>query len=597
LLGDSKGRRIGGSVMQRTLAAILFADIAGYTRLMDQYEAETHLRLMRVIEEIVEPSVAAANGSIVKNTGDGFFARFASVNEAFRCATGIQQGVDSREADQPAEKRIAFRMGLHVGDIVIEARDVYGAGVNLAARLQELAAPGGLAISSSVREQLGAGLKLPITDLGNVSLKNIVEPVRAFQVDLTQPQRQQARVAGARRHSRPSIAVLPFTEYDANAEDSLIGDAISEDAIAALASLPDLFVISRNSTLMYREPQPNIHAIGRELGVRYICSGAVRRSGNRLRVSAEVADVESRTVIATGRFEGDTSDLFALQDRLTERVLQTIAPHIRDAELRRVRNRRPDSLDAYEYMLRGLDLLYRLDFAEFEQAHEMFERSISLDEDYAAPYAFTALWHSIRMQQGWSPDTAKDLKSVDEFAAAALLRDQNDVWALSLSGHLRAFLFRDFDAAFALFDRALRVSPNSAFAWARSSPAFNYIGETAEARRRAEEALRLSPFDPHIFFTHCTLAITAYIEGDYKTAVTWGRRSYAGNPMYTANLRFLAASLAGNGQLEDARGVGESLRRLDPHFQVRNFLQNYAVQDEQFKARLGEHLLAAGLPP
>jgi class 3 adenylate cyclase/tetratricopeptide (TPR) repeat protein len=582
--------------MQRTLAAILFADIAGYTRLMDEYEAETHPRLMRVIEEIVEPAVAAAHGSIVKHTGDGFFARFASVNEAFQCATGIQQGVDSREAGQPAEKRIAFRMGLHVGDIVVEARDVYGAGVNLAARLQEIAAPGGLAISSSVREQLGAGLKLPTTDLGSVPLKNIADPVRAFQVELTQPERQP-RVAGARRHSRPSIAVLPFTEYDAKAEDSLIGDAISEDAIAALASLPDLFVISRNSTLRYREPQPSIQAIGRELGVRYICSGAVRRSGNRLRVSAEVADVESRTVIATDRFEGDTSDLFALQDRLTERVLQTIAPHIRQAELLRVRNKRTDSLDAYEYMLRGLDLLYRLDFAEFERALKMFERSISLDEDYAAPYAFTALWHSIRFQQGWSPDGAKDLKSVDEFAAAALLRDQNDVWALSLSGHLRAFLFRDFDAAFALFDRALRVSPNSAFAWARSSPAFNYIGETAEARRRAEEALRLSPFDPYIFFTHCTLAITAYIEGDYKTAVTWGRRSHAGNPMYTANLRFLAASLAGNGQLEDARRVGESLRRLDPHFQVRNFLQSYALQDEQFRARLGEHLLAAGLSP
>ena len=396
--------------MQRTLAAILFADIAGYTRLMDQYEAETHLRLMRVIEEIVEPAVAAANGSIVKNTGDGFFARFASVNEAFRCATGIQEGVDSREASQPVEKRIAFRMGLHVGDIVVAARDVYGAGVNLAARLQEIAAPGGLAISSSVREQLGAGLKLPITDLGNVSLKNIADPVRAFQVNLTQSQREPARVAGARRHSRPSIAVLPFIEYDAKTEDSLIGDSISEEVIAALASLPDLFVISRNSTLRYREHQPHVQAVGRELGVRYICSGAVRRSGNLLRVSVEVADVESRTVIATDRFEGDTSDLFALQDRITERVLQTIAPHIRDAELRRIRNKRTDSLDAYEYMLRGLDLLYRFDLAEFEQAHKMFERSISLDEDYAAPYAFTALWHSIRTQQGWSPDIAKDYK-------------------------------------------------------------------------------------------------------------------------------------------------------------------------------------------
>lgn len=583
--------------MQRTLAAILFADIAGFTRLMDQYEAETYPRLMRLIEEIVEPAVAAANGNIVKNTGDGFFARFGSVNEAFRCATEIQQSIDSREAGQPAEKRIAFRMGLHVGDVVIEARDVYGAGVNLAARLQEIASPGGLAISSSVREQLGAGLKLPITDLGNISLKNIADPVRVFQVELIQPPQEPARVAGAHRHSRPSIAVLPFIEYGANAEDSLIGVGISEDAIAALASLPDLFVISRNSTLRYREPQPNTQAIGRELGVRYICSGVVRRSGNRLRVSAEVADVESRMVIATDRFEGDTGDLFALQDQLTERVLQTIAPHIRDAERRRVRTRRTDSLDAYEYMLRGLDLVYRLELAEFEQARTMFERSISLDEDYAAPYAFIALWHSIRFQQGWSPDAAQDLKSVDEFAAAALLRDQNDVWGLSLSGHLRAFLFRDFDAAFALFDRALRVSPNSAFAWARSSPAFNYVGNTAEARRRAEEALRLSPFDPHIFFTHCTLAIAAYIEGDYKTAITWARRSYAESPSYTANLRFLAASFAADGQLEDARSAGERLIRLDPHFRVYNFLRNYPLQDERLKSRLGEHLLAAGLPP
>ena len=212
--------------MQRTLAAILFADIAGYTRLMDQYEAETHLRLMRVIEEIVEPAVAAANGSIVKNTGDGFLARFASVNEAFRSATGIQQGVNSREADQPAEKRIEYRMGLHVGDIVVEARDVYGAGVNLAARLQELAAPGGLAISSSVREQLGAGLKLPITDLGNVSLKNIADPVRIYALG-------PEKIAGLPTDTPPSdlpkngwrryAAAIAAASYKSHASSSLLG--------------------------------------------------------------------------------------------------------------------------------------------------------------------------------------------------------------------------------------------------------------------------------------------------------------------------------------------------------------------------------------
>jgi adenylate cyclase len=582
--------------MQRSLAAILMADVAGYTRLMDEYEADTHSRLMALWDKVVEPAIATARGQIVKNTGDGFLAYFASLSSAVECAAGIQQSVHRSEAAQPPEKRLAFRMGLHVGDIVIEARDVYGAGVNLAARLQELGEPGSLTISASVREQLGSNLKLPTVDLGNVTLKNIATPVRVFRV-ITSPEAERERtpVAGTPWNSRPSIAVLPFVESGAGADDSFIGDGIVEDVVAVLASLPDLFVISRNSTLKYRETPPNIQAIGRELGVRYIFSGTVRRRDNLLRISAELADTESLAVIATERIEGEKSDLFALQDRLTERVLQTIAPHIRGAELRRARSKRPESLDAYDYMLRGLDLLYRLDPAQFEQAHKMFELSISLDENYAAPRAFTALWYSIRANQGWSTDRGADLAKVDEFAASALRCDPNDVWALTLSGHLRALLFRDFDTAFELFDRALRASPNCAFAWARSSPAFNYIGETAEARRRAEEALRLSPFDPHIFFTHCTLGITAYIEGDYEAAIAWGRRAYAENPIYTANLRFLTASLAANGQLDEARRVAESLCRLDSHFHVGKFLETYALQDKQFKARLGEHLLAAGL--
>jgi adenylate cyclase len=583
--------------MQRRLSAILFADIAGYTRLMDEYETDTHLRLMALFGQIIEPAISEAGGQIVKNTGDGFLARFVSISDAFECATAIQHSVNLRETPRPPEERIAFRMGLHVGDIVVEARDVYGAGVNLAARLQEFAQPGELAISALVREQLGNNLKLATIDLGNVSLKNIAAPVRVYRVaPIDAPERRLTPIAGASWKSRPSIAVLPFLEYGARPGDRFLGEGIPEDVVAALASLPDLFVISRSSTLKYRDSPANVEQAGRELGVRYVLSGSVRRREDRLRVLAELADTESRAVIATARIEGEASDLFDLQDRLTEKVLQTIAPHIHSAEVRRARSKRTDNLDAYDYFLRGLDLLYRLDRSEFERARKMFELSISLDENYAAPHAFTALWHSIRMQQGWSDNRQADLKSVDEFASAALARDPNDVWALSLSGHLRAFLFREFDVALALFDRALRASPNSAFAWARSSPAFNYIGDTAEARRRAEEALRLSPFDPHIFFTHCTLCIATYIEGDYETAIGWGRRCYAENPIYTANLRYLAGSLAATGQVEEARRVGVALRTVEPDFQVRRFLATYALQDEKFRARLAGHLLLAGLP-
>src|SRR5712671_212011 len=236
--------------MERRLAAILFTDVAGYTRLMDEYEADTHARLMALLDEVIEPAIAAANGQIVKNTGDGFLARFESVSNAFECAVAVQRSINSREADRPSEKRVAFRMGLHAGDIVVQAHDVYGAGVNLAARLQELAEPGGLMISASVREQLGGNLKLPTIDLGNVTLKNITAPVRVFQV-VTSPGPETPRPlgAGASGSSRPSIAVLPFLEHNGSSADSLIGDGIAEDVVAALASLPDLFVISRNSTL------------------------------------------------------------------------------------------------------------------------------------------------------------------------------------------------------------------------------------------------------------------------------------------------------------------------------------------------------------
>ena len=581
--------------MQRRLAAILFADVAGYTRLMDEYEADTHRRLMALFHDVIEPAITSSRGQIVKNTGDGFVARFESVSDAFECAVGIQRSVHSRESPYAAERRVAFRMGLHAGDIVVEAHDVYGAGVNLAARLQEVAEPEELAISSSVREQLGNNLKLPTVDLGHVTLKNIAGPVRIFRV-LTLGEAERQRPPAMPWNSRPSIAVLPFLEYGAETAGSLIGEGIAEDVVAALASLPDLFVISRNSTLKYRERPPNFQAIRRELGVRYVCSGTARRHDNRLRVSAELADTETLAVIATDRFEGDTSDLFALQDRLTERILQTIAPHIRHAELRRARSKRTENLDAYEYMLRGLDLLYRLSESDFEQARQMFQLSISLDDSYAAPHAFTALWHSIRVNQGWSPDRAADLAKVDEFASAALVRDPNDAWALTLSGHLRALLFRQFETAFDLFDRALRSNPNSAFAWSRSSPAFSYVGLAAEGRRRAEEALRLSPLDPHVFFTHSALALAAYTEEDYENAIVWGRRSSAENPRWTGNLRLLAASLAGAGRIDAARRTGTSIARMEPGFRVREFCESYGYSDPEVRARLAHHLLLAGLP-
>jgi adenylate cyclase len=585
--------------MQRQLAAILFADVSGYGRLMDTYESDTHLRLMALRAEIIEPLIAANAGRIVKHTGDGFIACFASVNSALDAALGMQREVARREAAEPAERRIAFRLGLHSGDVTLEAGDAYGAGVNLAARLQDIAEPGSIFISGTVHEQLGGNLKEPTVDLGYMSLKNIANPVRVFRIGgapASDAERPVGRVSPALRQSRPSIAVLPFAELGADTQQGYFGDGIVEDVVGALASLPDLFVISRSSTLKYRASPPDLRAISNALDVRYVLWGSVRRRGDRLRISVELADTETQRAIDTYQSEGTTAELFALQDRLVERVAQTIAPNIRQAELRRIRRKRPENLDAYDYWLRGLDLLYRLDRDEFEEARRMFQQSIRLDPNYAAPYAFSALWHSACIIQGWSHDETADRAGIEEFSAAALRRDPHDVWALALSGQLRALWFRDFDSAFDLLERALRASPSSAFAYMRSSPVFSYIGDGAEGWRRAEQALRLSPLDPLIFFTHSVLAFAAYTEGDYEKAIIWGHRAYAANPKYTANLRNLAASLAADGRVDEARRIGSVLLSIDNGFRVRRFCQNYAYREEPRREQLATHLLLAGLP-
>jgi tetratricopeptide (TPR) repeat protein len=355
-------------------------------------------------------------------------------------------------------------------------------------------------------------------------------------------------------------------------------------------------VISRNSTARFRDGAFDVRTIGTELGVRYVLSGSVGRSGNRIRISSELADVESQTVLWTDRIDGRAGDLFELQDALSDKTVTTIAPHVQSAEMRRALHKRPESLDAYDLVLRGLDLLYQLSREKFELARETFERAIALDPGYAAPYAYSAMWYSIRTTQGWSEDRAADHREASRYAEAALERDPFDARALAICGHVRAFLFHDYERAFALFDRALAASPNLAIAWVRSSPVYSYVGDGAEARRRAEFGLRLSPFDPHLPFTHAALCLAHYTSGHFKEACQWGRRAVAANPNFTAALRLLAASLAAVGDLEEARLVGRQQTRIEPGFAVQSFCDSYAYRDPERKRELAAHLRAAGLP-
>ena len=397
--------------------------------------------------------------------------------------------------------------------------------------------------------------------------------------------------------SRPSIAVLPFTEYGSPASESFIGDGIAEDAITMLTALPDLLVISRNSTQKYRGVSLDIPAIGRELGVRYICSGTVRRQENRLRVSAELADAELMAVVAAARFQGEITDLFSLQDRITEHILQAIAPHIRHAELQRARNKRTENLDAYDYMLRGSDLLYRLDRTEFEPARELLQRSIELDPNYAAPHAFTALWHSVRVNQGWSPDRKADLaKGRRVRGGGAALRPERRLGAVLVGTFARPVVSR-LRCSIRLIRSGAARRPQLGFRLGTQQPRHSVISgmvPRAAGGRRRRCAARLS-----IHMCFLPRACWRWPHIPKKTTPT--RSSGAAGPIPRTRgtlpvCGFSPASLAATGRLEEARQMAEALRRLEPRFQVREFCANYAYRDEHLRDRFARHLVAAGLP-
>jgi adenylate cyclase len=602
------GTRVIG---KRRLAGIMSADAQGYSRLMGEDEVGT-VRTLTSHRAAMRDVIMRHRGRVVDSPGDNLLAEFASVADAVECAVEIQRSLRERNSQLPERRRLEFRIGVNVGDVLVEDDRIYGDAVNIAARLQSLAEPGGIAISGTAYDQVETKLRYHYEPLGEHIVKNIAKPVRVYRLVPTEgpsdasdvPRRLRRETSPAPRLAsrpaprahRPSIAVLPFREYDIQAGGSYFADGIVEDIVGALASLPDLFVISRCSTLGFRGPTADVRSVGRKLNVQYVLSGSVRRRAERIRTVAELCETEAGAVLWNDSLDGTVDDVFALQDRLSERIVTTIAPHVRQAELRRALRKRPDSMDAYDFVLRGLDLMYRLRRDEFERAREMFQRAIDLDPAYATPYALTANWYSIRVGQGWSEDLVRDFEEVTRLGTAALERDPFDARALALCGHVRAFLFRDYEPAFALFDRAIAASPNSSEAWLWSSPAYSYVGDGVEARRRAQEAIRLSPFDPHLFIRQSALALALYTTGDFEEAANWARRAMSENPRYTALLRIFIASLVGAGRVDEARTVAQLLLEQEPTFRVASFCRNYAYKDPARRDLLASHLRSAGLP-
>jgi adenylate cyclase len=534
---------------------------------------------------------------MVKSLGDGMLVEFESTLDAVECAFAIRQRIDSGEGGQPVDRRIQLRMGIHLGDVLADDIDLYGDGVNLAARLLQLGGPQEIVVSASVRDQLTNNLGLSIEDMGERQLKGFDRPTRAYRIWPLGGAQALAPARARRQGQRPSIAVLPFRNLSGDQTHEFLGELIAEDLIGDMSRLTDLFVISRLSTSPFRNRPYEPRGIADALGVRYVLSGSLQTSGKRMRVRAELTEAEAGHAIWSERFEGSLGDIFDIQDELAREIAKRVVPYVRQLELERARSKRPEDLTAYEHTLRAIDHMHRSSRDDLDVAKIMLESAIAAEPDFVMPRAWLAYWHVRRVGQGWSPDRRQDTIDAIRHADAALEIDYKDSWALSVHGLVAAYLQKDLEAAITRYDRALAINPSSAPAWVWSTSAYAWLGRGEEAVRRAPMAIELSPFDPNMYIFNSHAGSAYAVAGDYDRAIEFLRRSLRENRMFTASHKLLTISLALSGRRDEARKAAADLLVYEPGLTVRSFRESYPGSNAPYGPSFCDALAQAGIPP
>src|SRR6266699_2683682 len=486
--------------IERRLSAILAADVAGYSRLMHNDEEPTHTKLTALLADGVAPAIAEHGGHIVKNTGDGFLAEFPSAVEAVRTAMEFQNRIHELTMADAEDRRIAFRVGINIGDVIVEAHDIFGDGVNIAARLEGVAEPGGICISQTVLNHARDKVSFEVEDAGEQTLKNIARPVHVYRI-IIEPSRRPAtpkpEIPALALPDKPSIAVLPFTNMSGDPEQDYFADGMAEDIITALSHFKALFVIARNSSFTYKGRAVDVKQVGRELGVRYVLEGSVRKAANRVRITGQLVDTATGAHLWAERFDGGLSDIFDLQDQVTESVVGAIAPAVEKAEIERAKRKPTESLDAYALYLRGLARLYQYGSRQAnDEALRLFNSAIELDPDFASAYGRAASCYLFAKTMGWISVTPNEIAEVTRLAQRAVELGKDDATALAASGYALAFVVRDLGVGAALIDRALGLNSNLAEALYGGGWVNIFLGAPEAAIERFARAMRLSPLDP-----------------------------------------------------------------------------------------------------
>jgi adenylate cyclase len=590
-----KGFRFVGAVREeeetvRKLAAIFAADIEGYSRLMGQDEIGT-LRRLTACRAILDERIAAYRGRIFGSAGDSVVADFASAVDAVQCAVTIQDAIAKDSAARPAGEQMRWRIGVHVGDVIVQGEDLFGDGVNIAARLEALAEPGGICISSTVRDYIGTKLPLAFADLGEQQVKNIVQPIRAYRV------RGETRAATVTAYpplpDKPSIAVLPFENMSGDPAQEYFADGMVEEIITALSKIRWFFVIARNSSFTYRGRTVDVEQVGREFGVRYVIEGSVRKSGNRVRIAAQLIDTASGNHVWAERYDRELAEIFAVQDEITERVVSAIEPELYAAEHFRSRRKPPESLDAWECVIRALSYSSQGTHAGMTEAEALCRRAITIAPGYSQAHSLLA-WVVIR-RTSWSGDVRTVLAEATNEAQTALGLDERDPWAHLTHGVVLWRMRRHGEAERA-FRRALESNPNFALAHAFLGLPLAGVGAHQEALDSAKQALRLSPKDPLVFnFAARAMAVAYFAAENYSDGVVWARAAIERHPDLVFPRYLLIAAAAMQGDIEAAAAALAALLRLQPEFSLAWASANTAFAGEMLDHVL-EGLRRAGVP-
>ena len=591
--------------VERRLAAIVAADVAGYSRLMGLDEVGT-ARALREHRSVTDALVAEHGGRIVKTTGDGLLLEFASVVDAVECAVAVQTVMADRNQGVPQDRRMLFRIGINLGDILIEGDDILGDGVNVAARLEGMAEPGGICISSSAFDQVRGKVAVEVADLGEQRLKNIHRPVRVYatksssHVGMVAPGGVLSSHPEARKPlplpDKPSIAVLPFQNMSGDPEQEYFSDGIVEDIITALSRFKSLFVIARNSSFTYKGKTVDIKQVGRELGVRYVLEGSVRKAGGKVRITGQLIEAATGAHLWADRFDGPLDDIFEVQDKVTSSVVAAIAPRVEQAEIERSERKPTESLDAVDLYYRAIQSFRRYTRQGNEDALRLARQAISLDPNFAAAYGLILACYVQRKDQGWMKDDDELVAEGKHYALRAVEVGADDAFALSSAANFFGYISKDAGTADAIVDQAVAVNPNYFIAWQTRAWISVYLGRHERAIEQFRYAMRLNPLDPVIYSVEAGLAWTTFFLRRFETALSWATKSLARQENYGPAIGIAMLSYAMLGRIADAQMILVRRRETGTVFtisQIRKRVTHYRQEDVEL---LVEAYRIAGVP-